>query len=245
MYISKHNFKTRLPKHEFEHIVGITRDKQHIVINCLEIWQNYFINITKNFLSNAHINLETYNKKLEGTARNIAHVFTYLCYFSSTMQFLGHYTIERSPTRTVVFKQSHFIYPLDIDILNLLYTVVFTRAQLDTLSRKKLAEELTRCPNIADQLRILTNRLDDFVGKYDKLQSELVISKNCNSLLFNRIINLGRNGLSNAHYIRREMLVINPVPHSISNVDFEEKVCKVLSLTALKLSQKILMPVTE
>ena len=40
VYISKHNFNTRLIKHEFEHTVGITSDKQHIVINCLEIWQN-------------------------------------------------------------------------------------------------------------------------------------------------------------------------------------------------------------
>ena len=63
MYICKHNFETRLVKHEFEHTVGITRDKQHIVINCLEIWQNCFSNVTKFFLSNANINLESYNKK--------------------------------------------------------------------------------------------------------------------------------------------------------------------------------------
>ena len=102
----------------------------------------------------------------------------------------------------------------------------FTRAQLDTLSRKELVEELPKCPNIADQLKIFTYRFDDFVGKYDdnKLQSELVISKNCNALLFNRIINLKRNAFSNAHYIRREMLMINPLPHSIYTVDFEEKV---------------------
>ena len=103
--------------------------------------------------------------------------------------------------------------------------MTFTRAQLDTLSRKELVEELPKCPNIADQLKNLTDRFDDFVGKYDdKLQSELVISKNCNALLFNRIINLKRNTFSNAHYIRREMLMIYPVPHSINNVDFEEKV---------------------
>ena len=105
---------------------------------------------------------------------------------------------------------------------------------MDTLSRKELVEVLPKCPNIADQLKILTDQFDDFVGKYDKLQSELVISKNCNSLLFNRIINLERNAFSNAHYIRRKMLVINPVPHSINNVDFEEKVYKALPLTGTK-----------
>ena len=93
--------------------------------------------------------------------------------------------------------------------------MVFIRAQLDALSRNGLVEELPKCPNIADQLKIPTDWFNDFAGKYDKLQSELVISKICNSLLFNRIINPERNTFSNAHYIRREMLVINPVPHSI------------------------------
>ena len=77
--------------------------------------------------------------------------------------------------------------------------MVFTKAQLDTVSRKELLEELTKYPNIADQLKILKDQSDGFVGKYDKLQSELVISKDCNYLLFNWIINLEKNAVSNAH----------------------------------------------
>ena len=66
------------------------------------------------------------------------------------------------------------------------------------------------------------------------MQSELVISKNCNSLLASHIINLEWDALSNAQYTRREMLEINPVPHSINNVDLEGKVYKALSLTGTK-----------
>ena len=47
IYIFNHSFKTRLIKHEFGHTVDITRDKEHIVINCLEIRQNYLSNVTK------------------------------------------------------------------------------------------------------------------------------------------------------------------------------------------------------
>ena len=112
--------------------------------------------------------------------------------------------------------------------------MVFARAQLNTLSTGELVQELIKCSNIVDQFKILTDRFGDFVGKYDKLQSELVISKNCNSLLVNCIITLERNALSSAQYIRCEMLEINPVSHSINNFDLEEKVCEVLSLTGSK-----------
>ena len=40
----------------------------------------------------------------------------------------------------------------------------FPRAQLDTLSREELVEELIKCSNIADQLKILIDRFDDFVA---------------------------------------------------------------------------------
>ena len=53
--------------------------------------------------------------------------------------------------------------------------MVFTRAQLDAISREELVEELIKCSNIADQIKTLTERFDEFVGKYEKLQSELVI----------------------------------------------------------------------
>ena len=45
-----------------------------------------------------------------------------------------------------------------------------------------LIKAISKCSNIADQLKILTDWFNDFVGKYDKLQSELVILKNSNSL---------------------------------------------------------------
>ena len=61
--------------------------------------------------------------------------------------------------------------------------MVFTRTKLDNLSREELVEELIKCSNIADQLKILAERFNDFVSKYDRLQSELAVSKNCNSVI--------------------------------------------------------------
>ena len=67
--------------------------------------------------------------------------------------------------------------------------------------------------------------------KNDILHSELLGSRNCNSLLLNRIINLERNGVNNAQYIRREILEVNPAPQSFSNDDLEQNVCRALPLT--------------
>ena len=109
--------------------------------------------------------------------------------------------------------------------------MMLTRVQIDNLSREELIEELLKFSDITDMLNGLNNRLDDFIKKYDELNSELLISKNCNSLLLKRITNLERNALNNAQYVRRETIEINPIPQSIPNTDLENKVCQALSLT--------------
>ena len=109
--------------------------------------------------------------------------------------------------------------------------MILTRAQVDNLSREELIEELLKFSDITDKLNGLNNRFDDFIKKYDELNSELLISKNCNSLLLKRITNLERNALNNAKYVCRETIEINPIPQSIPNTDLENKVCQTLSLT--------------
>ena len=79
--------------------------------------------------------------------------------------------------------------------------MVLTRAQVDNLSREELIEELLKFSDITEMLNGLNNRLDDFIKKYDELNSELLISKNCNSLLLKRIT-LERNALNSAQYVR-------------------------------------------
>ena len=109
--------------------------------------------------------------------------------------------------------------------------MILTRAQADNLSREELIEELLKFSDITDKLNGLNNQFEDSIKKYDELHSELLISKNCNSLLLKRNTNLGCNALNNAQYVRRETIEINPIPQSIPNTDLENKVCQTLSLT--------------
>ena len=71
--------------------------------------------------------------------------------------------------------------------------MVLKRAQVDNLSREKLIEELLNFSDVIDKLNGLNNQFEDFIKKYDELQSELLILKNCNSMLLKRITNLEHN----------------------------------------------------
>ena len=87
----------------------------------------------------------------------------------------------------------------------------------------------------SSKLSDLTSRFNDFLRWYEILNSELTVSKNCNRLLTERIVQLERNAVSNAQYHRRESLEINPVPASIGDDVLESSVCRALFLTGHEL----------
>ena len=113
--------------------------------------------------------------------------------------------------------------------------MVLTRSQLENLSKKELIDELINVEDIYSKLSDLTSRFDDFLRRYEILNSELTVSKNCNRLLTERIVQLERNAVSNAQYHRRESLEINPVPASIGDDVLESSVCRALFLTGHEL----------
>ena len=106
-----------------------------------------------------------------------------------------------------------------------------TSSQLENLSKEELIEELISVEDISSKLSDLTSRFDDFLRRYEILNSELTVSKNCKRFLTERIVQLERNAVSNAQYHRRELLETNPVPASFDNDVFENSVCRALSLT--------------
>ena len=110
--------------------------------------------------------------------------------------------------------------------------MVRTRSQLENLSKEELIDELISVEDISSKLSDLTSRFDDFLRRYEILNSELTVSKNCNRLLTERIVQLERNAVSNAQYHRREPLDINPVPASIGDYVLGNSVCRALSLTS-------------
>ena len=94
--------------------------------------------------------------------------------------------------------------------------MIRTRGLLEKLSKEELIEELISVENISFKLSNLTSSFDDFLKRYEIFFFELVVTKNCNRLLSERIVHLERNTVSNTQYHRRESLDLNPVSTSIS-----------------------------
>ena len=108
---------------------------------------------------------------------------------------------------------------------------MLTRRQIENLTREELIEELLQISDTSCQLKDLNDRFDTFAPKHEELKSDLLIVKNGNTLLYQRIIQLERNAVNNAQYHRRESLEVNPVPRNIGDNVLEETVCRAISLT--------------
>ena len=99
---------------------------------------------------------------------------------------------------------------------------MLTRVQIENLTREELTEELLQIFDISCQLKALSDRFNTFSAKHEELKSDLLITKNSNTLLHQRIIQLERNAVNNVLYHRRESLEVNPV-HRALGITFWRK----------------------
>ena len=115
--------------------------------------------------------------------------------------------------------------------LSLYIIIVRTRNQLENLSKEELIDELISVEDIFSKLSDLISHFDDFLRQYEILNSELAVSKNCNRLLTEIIVQLEKNAVTNAQYHHPESLEINTFPAPIGDDFLENSICRALSLT--------------
>ena len=77
---------------------------------------------------------------------------------------------------------------------------------------------------LSDQIHKLTEGIDRISLENRKLTSELVITKNVNSRLEERIINLEKNQAKGEQYSRRNNVELSGISNSICDVDLENTV---------------------
>ena len=76
--------------------------------------------------------------------------------------------------------------------------MVRTRSQLENISKEELIEELVTVHDITSKMSDLTNRFDDFLRRFEVVSSDLAITKNCNRLLTETVVQLESNAVTNA-----------------------------------------------
>ena len=116
--------------------------------------------------------------------------------------------------------------------------MVMTRSQYENMSKEELIQELTDinssfANDINTKLSNLEEMFNEFVSKYDKVNSELQQCKKINSHLLTRVVQLERNAVASSQYRIRETIELNPVSADITEDALEENVCKALSLTGV------------
>ena len=109
--------------------------------------------------------------------------------------------------------------------------MVLTRSQYENMTKEELIQELTDIISsfVNTKLSNLEEKFNDFLSKYDTVNSELQQCKKFNSQLLTRIIKLERNAVTNSQCSRRETIELNPVPADITEDVLEENICKALS----------------
>ena len=109
--------------------------------------------------------------------------------------------------------------------------MVRTRNQLENLLKEELIEKLITVNDITSKISDLTNQFDDFLRRFEVVSSDLAITRNCNRLLTERVVQLERNVVTNAQYHQQKLVEVNPVPPSISDEELELNICKALTLS--------------
>ena len=117
------------------------------------------------------------------------------------------------------------------NILNL------SESALNSLKKSDLVQKIldlkgkvivdTDLHKLSDQIHKLTEMIDQISAENRKLTSELVITKNVNSRLEERIINLEKNQAKGEQYSRRNNVELSGIPNSICDEDLENTIINI------------------
>ena len=104
----------------------------------------------------------------------------------------------------------------------------YTEETLDKLLKKDLISIVLSQQTEMDAANSeIMDQIRKFNENFEKLQSELTVAKQVNSVLSERLVSMERQCWANAQYSKRECLEMVGVPRSVSDGDLEEKVLKI------------------
>ena len=114
-----------------------------------------------------------------------------------------------------------------------------TEESFSKLSKQELIAMMLQMQNemessdtkFAEELRELNE-------SFQQLKSDLTITKNVNSQLHNRLVNMEKQCWANAQYSRRECVEIVGIPTSVPDNELEKTFCKIVDNVGIKISDR-------
>ena len=109
----------------------------------------------------------------------------------------------------------------------------YSEESLEQLNKKSLVSIVLSLQN---KLETVNDKLlEEFKEIKDKIEADISMTKQVNSLLASRVTNLERQCWANAQYSRRECLEIVGIPSNVSHENLENKVVKIFNNIGCKI----------
>ena len=106
----------------------------------------------------------------------------------------------------------------------------YTEESLKSYNKQQLIKIFLEVQQQSNEtINKLTNEIKLLKENYNKLESDISVSKNVSSLLTEQMNNVERQCWANAHYSRRECLEVVGIPSSVNVKDLEGKVCTIFN----------------
>ena len=114
-----------------------------------------------------------------------------------------------------------------------------TEESLSKLSEQELIAVMLKIQN---KMESSFSKFAEEVGKlnesFQKLKSDLAITKNVNNQLHNHFVNMDRQFCINTQYSRRECVEILGIPTSVPANELEETFCKIVDKIEFKINYR-------
>ena len=103
----------------------------------------------------------------------------------------------------------------------------YSEEPLDKLLKKDIINIVLSLQTKMESNTKILKEVRKLNDKFMNLESQLLVTKNVNSLLQQRVIDLERQWWANAQYSRRECIEVAVVPESVKQNEPEDKIARI------------------
>ena len=117
--------------------------------------------------------------------------------------------------------------------------MALSEAALKKLSKCEIVSLALDCQKFDSTLTSIRNELSDLKKVFEKLGSDLLVARQVNSVLRERVTSLERQCWSNSQYSRRECLELTGIPETSDNNALKSTVLKIFERMEVKVDPNV------